>query len=222
MVRKSKGSRTFHWVVGSHKWKDHISLDVLRIFIAEESFTSNPIQKNNVKVLKESFLTHGVARQANQKLHAVCFLGVFIPFFFIWVIRLFANLFLITDGRCRGSDLTLERAYELGIYVFCGQHELVALKELAAEYPDDPQYQSLDFDTLCVFRERNPKVMHKLRIAGNFHNYVGDLHQVRTWVTQVKNCRIFFNVNGCRAFNLKDKVFFFFLFFLCEYCFLTI
>ena len=123
----------------------------------------------------------------------------------------FASLLILFLDNFVGDQnkLTLKDCYDLGIYVFCGQHETLALQQLCAENPETDEYRYLTFETVCVFTKRSEELFQKLRIAGYFVNDVRDIHQIRNWVTKIQNTRVYFNQIGGRAFNIEDKVFFF-------------
>lgn len=98
----------------------------------------------------------------------------------------------------------MDDAYDLGIYVYCGQHEITAMQSLEGRYPK--RFNMREFGTLSVFEERTPHIYHMLRMAGNFHNKLGETRQHRTWIRIIKNLRVRYDLVDGTPFTQAMKV----------------
>ena len=203
---KSAVSTAFTWVM-SFAWKRNVMLRMKELRMAAKDFKTNDVYQHHVEDLKTSLLLHGIVKQATAPLHAVCFLRKFSFFsvFFFLIYLLF--LFYIAEGMDE-QQLTLEKAYKLGVYVFIGQHETTALKQLEVASPHNVDYRYRRFGSLIVFSERSEKVLHFLRMAGNFQNDLQDMRVKRTWHTVMTNVRNRYELGGCIPFTTEIRVIF--------------
>lgn len=184
-------------------WKKDVELDVRKIHMAEKQFRSNKLDPDHVLYLQESILLDGVKLGASAPLHAVCFLSKFkksIVFFCCLLIC------IITAEGMHRRRLTLDEAYDLGIYVYAGQHEIAAMQALSGLY-QNREYRMRVFGTLACFESRSKLNYHLLRMAGNYHNDIGERRQKRTWDRMLHNIRTYFELGGCNPLTKEDKVY---------------
>lgn len=86
---------------------------------------------------------------------------------------------IFSDGRSNRNDITLEKCYELGLYVFAGQHKLAALVELKKEYDNVQLYESYTLGYICLMETKNENIYHHIKVVGNLANDVQEVHQLR-------------------------------------------
>ena len=127
----------------------------------------------------------------------------------------FFLLFVFAEEGMSVRRLTLDDAYELGIYVYAGQHEISAMQALSHLYLNK-EYRYRIFGTLACFEHCSKKNFHLLRMAGDFHNKIGERRQKRGWDRMLYNVRAHYELGGCKTLTKEDKVCIFFTsFFFC-------
>lgn len=87
------------------------------------------------------------------------------------------------------KSLTLEQCYELGIYVFAGQHKLSAILTLKAQYPANPLYSTYELGYITAFDEASVQALHHLKVVGNLANDITNVRLERGWLRDLLHVR---------------------------------
>ena len=117
---------------------------------------------------------------------------------------IFANIFPMSAYN-DPKELSLEKLYDAGLFVFGGWHEMVALQNLHENLPlYKPPFSQMPNCQIYIFPERTEEISRNLRITGASQNRVEEVRQMKDFLDIIQHMRRQFLYYG-KANPRSDK-----------------
>ena len=104
-------------------------------------------------------------------------------------------------GKQARAAITLEQLYRVGLHVFAGWHEMMALRELSVKFPLDPvPFKLMHNCNVYIFpHPPTEDILHQVRVCGATQNQIEETRQIHTWADTLLKMRNAFEKHGTES-----------------------
>ena len=96
------------------------------------------------------------------------------------------------------AHITVQKLYDVGLYVFAGWHEMMAQRELHHKFPLDPNPYKFMYNCNIYILPypSTDAIMHQVRVCGATQNHIEETRQIYTWADTILKMRNSFLEHG--------------------------